>query len=151
MIAKKVLLLIITISLNTLLQAQQLLTKDQREVQQTVVKLFASLSNRDSVSLKKYCAPDILLVEYGSIWNADSLILKAITSNTAADFKRLNNIDFINTTVNGNTAWATYNLQSEITRNGKQSTIQWKETVVLVKEKKRWRVKVLHSTLIKRT
>jgi ketosteroid isomerase-like protein len=150
MTLKKINLLIITISLTTFLQAQQLLTKDQQEVQQTVIKLFDALSNRDSVSVKNYCAADIVLFENGSIWNADTLILKAITLNTAIDFKRINKIDFINTTVNKNTAWATYNLHSEITRNGKQATVQWMETVVAVKEDKKWKIKVLHSTLIKR-
>lgn len=150
MIVKKITLLIFTISLSTFLQAQKLLTKDQLEVQQTVIKLFEALSNRDSVSLKNYCTPDIALFENGIIWNADTLILKAITLNTATDFKRINNIDFINTTVNRITAWATYNLHSEVTRNGKQATVQWMETVVAVKENKKWKIKVLHSTLIKR-
>ena len=149
-ILKKRILLIIAISVSTLLQAQQLLTKDQREVQQTVIKFFEALSNRDSVSLKNNSTADIALFENGSIWNADTLILKAIVSNTATDFKRINTIDFISTTVNKTTAWATYNLRSEITRNGKQTTVQWMETVVAVKEKKRWKIKVLHSTLIKR-
>ena len=144
-------LLIITISLSTFLQAQQPLTKDQQEVQQTVIKFFDSLSNRDSVNLKNYCTADITLFENGSTWNSDTLILKAITLNTATDFKRTNKIDFINTTVNKNTAWATYNLHSEITRNGKQATVQWMETVVAVKEGKKWKIKVLHSTLIKRS
>ena len=77
-------------------------------------------------------------------------MLKAITINTAPDFKRINSFDFINTTVDNNTAWVTYNLHSEITRNGKQSTVQWMETVIVIKEKQKWKIKVLHSTLIKR-
>lgn len=147
---KKIALPVIAICLSTFLQAQQLLTKDQQEVQQTVIKLFEALSNRDSVSLKNYCATDIVLSENGSIWNADTLILKGITLNTANDFKRSNTINFISTTINGNTAWATYYLYSEITRNGKQATVQWMETVVAVKERKNWKIKLLHSTLIKR-
>ena len=150
MTLKTITLLLITISLTTFLQAQQLLTKDQQEVQHTVIKLFDALSNKDSVSLKNCCAADIVLFENGSIWNADTLILKAITLNTAIDFKRVNKFDFINTTVNKNTAWTTYILHSEITRNGKQTTVQWMETVVAVKERKKWKIKVLHSTLIKR-
>jgi SnoaL-like domain len=131
--------------------AQAQLTKSQQEVQQTGIKMSGALSSLDSVSLKVYCTADIALFENGSVWNADTLIMKAITLNTATDFKRINTIDFINTAVNKNTAWATYNLHSVITRNGKHATVQWMETVVLVKEKKRWRIKVLHSTLIKRT
>ncbi|MGZ8553757.1 MAG: nuclear transport factor 2 family protein, partial [Chitinophagaceae bacterium] len=126
------------------------LTKSQQAVQQTVIKMFDALSGRDSVSLKSYCADDITLYEYGQVWNIDTLITKAIVLNTATDFKRVNTFDFINTTVKKNTAWVTYNLQSAITSSGKQRIVQWMETVVLVKKKRRWKIKVLHSSLIKR-
>ena len=120
-------------------------------MQQTVIKLFDALSNRDSVSLKNYCAADILLLENGMVWNLDSLIKKAITLNQSTDFKRINTIDFINSGIHENTAWVTYNLNSEITKDSKQASVQWMETVVLVKEKTNWKIKILHSTLIKRT
>lgn len=143
-------LVLITFSLTGLLQAQHSLTKSHYAVQQTVVKMFEALSNRDSAGLKQYCADDVNLYEYGQVWNIDTLITKAIVLNTAMDFKRINTFEFLNTTVNKNTAWTTYNLQSAITSNGKQSIVQWFETVVLVKEKKRWKIKTLHSSLIKR-
>lgn len=133
------------------LYAQQPLTKSQEAIQQTVVIMFGALSNRDSVSLKKYCATDITLYEYGQVWNIDTLILKAITLNPAVDFNRTNTFDFINTIANKTTAWITYRLQSAITREGKQITMQWLETVFLVKERKEWKIKHLHSTLIKRS
>ncbi|MBK7375973.1 MAG: nuclear transport factor 2 family protein [Ferruginibacter sp.] len=148
---KKTALFSIAIAVSVLLHAQQPSTKDQQEVQQTVINFFEALSNRDSVSLKNHCTPDIVLFEYGGTWNADTLIRKAIRSNTAADFKRLNRFDFIRTTVTENTAWTTYYLHSEITTNGKQATVQWMETVITVKENKRWKIKVLHSTLLKRS
>ena len=147
---KKIIILILAIYFSELLQAQQQLTKEQEEVHQTVINFFGALSNRDSVSLKNNCTADILLFETGSIWNADTLILKAITLNTATDFKRINTFDFINTTITNNTAWATYNLHSEITRNGKLSSVQWMETVIVIKEKQKWKIKVLHSTLLRR-
>ena len=147
---KKIIILILAIYISTLLHAQQQLTKDQQEVHQAVINFFGALSNRDSVGLKDNCTADILLFETGSTWNADTLILKAITLNTATDFKRTNTFDFINTTVADNTAWVTYNLHSEITRNGKQATVQWMETVIVIKEKQKWKIKVLHSTLMKR-
>ena len=148
---KKIIILILAIYISTLLHAQQQLTKDQQEVNQTVINFFEAISNRNSADLKDNCTVDILLFENGSIWNADTLILKAITLNTATDFKRINTFDFINTTVADNTAWVTYNLHSEITRNGKQSTVQWMETVIVTREKQKWKIKVLHSTLIKRS
>ena len=148
---KKIVFIIIAISASTLLQAQQSLTKNQQAVQETVIKMFDALSNRDSVSLKTYSTADITLYEYGQVWNMDTLILKAITLNQSADFKRTNSFEFINTSADKTMAWVTYRLQSAITKDGKQATVQWLETVVLVKERKLWRVKHLHSTLIKRS
>ena len=148
---KKITLFFFAMAGSILLQAQQSPTTSQQAVQQTVIKLFDALSDRDSVSLKNYCTTDITLYENGSNWNIDTLILKGITLNTATDFKRINKIDFISTTVNENTAWATYHLHSEITKNDKHATVQWVETVIAVREKKSWKIKVLHSTLIKRS
>lgn len=134
-----------------MLMGQEQLSTSQQAIQQTVIKMFEALSNRDSVSLKKYCTADIALYEYGQSWNIDTLILKAITLNQSADFKRTNSFDFINTTAEKTMACVTYRLNSAITRDGKQATVQWLETVVLVKERKRWKVKHLHSTLLKRS
>ncbi len=90
------------------------------------------------------------MYEYGQVWDLDTLIRKVITLNTAVDFKRVNTFDFISTKTDKNTAWLTYRLSSAITKDGKQTTVQWIETVILIKEQKRWKVKHLHSTLIKR-
>ena len=147
---KKIQLFLIAILFTALLQAQVQSTESQQAVQQTVIKLFDALSNRDSVSLKQYCTDDIALYEYGMAWNKDTLINRAITLNTATDFKRINTIDFINTTINKEVAWATYHLSSEITKDGKQASVKWLETVIVVNEKNKWKVKVLHSSLIKR-
>ena len=144
---RRITLIIIAFSISTFAQAQQ---NEKEQLQQTVTSFFEALSNRDSTMLKKFCTPDITLVEYGSVWNADTLILKAITSNTSADFKRANNFRFINTTINAKTGWSTYNLHSAITRNGKQVNLHWIETIVAVKEREQWKIQVLHSTLLKR-
>ena len=148
---KKIIHFLIAIVLSVQLHAQKQLSKKQQQIQQVVKNIFDALSNRDSVSLKIYCTADITLYEYGQVWDIDTLILKAITGNQSADFKRTNSFEFITTAVDKNMAWLTNRLQSVISRDGKQSTIQWLETVVLVRERKQWKVKHLHSTLIKRS
>ena len=148
---KKIPLLFIIVFYSALLHAQHALTKSQQQAQQTIIKMFDALSNRDSISLKAHCTADVSLYEYGQVWNVDTLILKAIVQNKSTDFKRTNSFEFINTTVDKSTAWVTYRLQSAITKDGKTSNVQWLETVVLFKEKKQWKVKHLHSTLIKRS
>jgi SnoaL-like domain len=148
---KRVSLYLIAFLFSALTYAQGQLAKSDQAAQQTVIKMFDALSNRDSISLKDYCSADITLYEYGQVWNIDTLILKAITLNQSVDFKRTNSFEFINTNVDKTTAWVTYRLQSVVTKDGKLSTAQWLETVVLVKVKKQWKVKHLHSTLIKRS
>lgn len=139
------------ISLSTMLQSQPQATKDMQQVQQAVVNMFQALSDRDSLALKSFCTHDITLYEYGQVWNLDTLIRKAITMNQSSDFKRSNTFAFLSTTTGNNLAWVTYRLNSAITRDGKQTTAEWLETVVLTKEKKQWKVKHLHSTLLKRS
>ena len=74
------------------------------------------------------------------------MIQKVMQSKTIKDFKRTNSFEFVNTTINKKTAWVTYYLQSTFTRNGKEEIIKWMETVVLLKEKKNWKIDILHST-----
>lgn len=148
---KKTFLLILTLLTVVYVQAQIVLSKEQKKVQETVIKMFEALSNRDSIQLKSYCTPDITLYEYGQVWNLDTLIRKAIVMNTSPDFKRTNSFEFINTELNKTKAWVTYRLNSVIYNNGKESTVQWLETVVLSKQNGQWKVKHLHSTLLKRT
>lgn len=145
-------LLMVTVSVIScsFVKSQEKLSADQKAVQQTIIKVFEALSNRDSVNLKANCTSDVILLEYGLVWNIDTLITRAIKQNPFTDFKRINTIDFINTKVDKNVAWTTYYNQADITQNGNHRMIKWIETVVLVKERKGWKVKVLHSTSIKR-
>lgn len=144
---KKAAVFLLVCLFTTLLKAQTTLTPKQQAVKQTIINMFDALSGRDSVRLKLYCTNDITLYEYGMVWNMDSLINKAITVNTAGDFKRVNTFDFSSITVDKKNAWATYRLHSEINSNGRLRSLQWIETVILVKDKKRWKIKLLHSTL----
>ena len=148
---KKITLLLIAFLFSSVLMAQQSPTTNQQEVQQTVIRFFDALSNRDSVSLKAHSTADITLYEYGQVWTMDTLIHKAITLSQSANFKRTNSFDFINTTTDKNMALVNYRLQSVITKDDKPVTLQWLESLVLVKIKKQWKVKHLHSTLIKRS
>jgi ketosteroid isomerase-like protein len=132
-----------------LANAQEKLTDKEKLVQKAVIDMFQALADRDIVKLKSNCTEDILLLENGAIWNLDTLVQK-VSQNTAADFKRINTIEFIDTKISGKIAWTTYNNKAEITRNGKNSIVKWLETVILIKEDGSWKIKNLHSTLLSR-
>ncbi|HEX4959097.1 MAG TPA: DUF4440 domain-containing protein [Lacibacter sp.] len=124
----------------------QTIKNEEKAVEQTVEHLFAALTNADTASLKVYCTSNIKFYEYGQIWTIDTIIQKVMQNKSIPDFKRTNSFEFVSTTVNKQTAWATYYLQSTFTRNGKEELVKWMETVVLLKEKRIWKVAVLHST-----
>jgi Domain of unknown function (DUF4440) len=132
------------------LSAQQDFSGKQKQVQQGVINMFEALSDRDSVALKMYCSPDIRLYEYGQIWTIDTLIFKAITTNQSPGFKRSNSFEFLHTETNQKTAWVTYRLHSIVTKDGKETRVEWLETAILNQINEKWLVKHLHSTLIKR-
>lgn len=148
---KRIMLLINFVLASSVLQAQSLFSKKQQKVQHAVVEMFEALSNRDSVAFKNHCTNDVSFYEYGQRWNIDTLIYKGITQNQATDFARINTLNFINTETAKYSAWATYQLHSEIIIEGRKILVQWLETVVLVRERKFWKVRHLHSTLVKRS
>ena len=143
---KKNILLSAAIVIAIVSVAQEQVTKDRLAVQQTIINLFTALSNSDTAGLKLYSTTDVKFYEYGQIWTIDTMIQKVMLVSKASDYKRTNSFEFVNTTINKKTAWATYYLQSTITRNSKQETVKWMETVILLKEKNQWKITVLHST-----
>lgn len=138
-----IVLLMIVLGTNTT-QAQT----PEQEVQQIVIKAFDALSNRDEKALRALCTTDAKFNEYGEVWSVDTLVNLAITKNTEAQFKRTNKLDFIATTIKGDVAWTTYNLHSAIFTQGKNLDVYWMETVIAVREDKKWKIKVLHSTRV---
>ena len=136
----------LALSFSSHLKAQEKLTKDQREVQQTVMNIFDALSNRDSVVLKANCTADILIFEDGMVWNLDTLVRIVLTLKKLDDYNRVNKIEFIHTEVHKDVAWTTYHNQAEITANGKLRSVKWVETVILIRKEKKWKIKILHST-----
>jgi ketosteroid isomerase-like protein len=128
------------------LSAQQ---NDQETVKQTILEMFQQFSDRNAEKLKLYCTEDIQILESGEIWNLDTLT-KKINQNKALDFKRVNKINFLNVTVENNTAWTTYDNQADVTKNGEHYIVKWLETAILKKRNGTWKIKVLHSSLLKR-
>jgi hypothetical protein len=126
----------------------QSISKEQATIHQTVESMFATLSSDDTAALKTFVTSNVRFYEYGQVWPIDTLIQDVIQIKSIKDFKRTNRFDFVSTTIHKQTAWVTYYLESIITADGKLDTLNWLETVVLVKQKGKWKIDVLHSTRI---
>jgi Domain of unknown function (DUF4440) len=122
----------------------------EQNLHQTITGFFESISKRDTAGIKMLSTADIKLFEYGEVWTIDSLFQKLLPVFRIPDYKRTNQFNFVQTAINRNTAWVTYYLQSGITLNGKTQQRKWMETVILVKEKGRWKIKLLHSSRLEK-
>lgn len=125
--------------------------KHTLEVQQVVKDVFEALAALDATKARSLCTADVMILESGQVWNFDSLALR-INSGTAksADFKRVNQLDFIETKMVGNAAWVSYFNKADISFGGKATHVKWLETVVLRKQQEVWKIALLHSTELER-
>ena len=128
---------------------QHNLTKEQQQVQKTIIEMFQGFADLNTEEIIRNCTHDIQVIENGVIWNLDTLVLK-VNERKGKKFKRINSLGFKETNVDGNTAWAVYNNEANITLNEQTVLIRWLESAVLVRVGNEWKIKLLHSTLIER-
>jgi len=119
----------------------------EEEIKATIVRFFDGLSELNENKLKETTTTDFILLENGEVWNLDTLISK-IQPRKQTNFKRVNSFVFINTQQNADVAWVSYENTAEFTVNDKQRTVKWLESAVLKKQLGKWRIVLLHSTVL---
>lgn len=147
---KSVFLCIVLSGILLTTNGQEKASPAQQTVQSVIRGVFEAISAMDMESVQSYCKPDIKILESGKIWNLDSLALRVNGAKASANLKRVNNIDFLDTRVNGNVAWTYYNNEAIFTSGEKTFSIKWLESAVLVREKGEWKISFLHSTTLER-
>jgi ketosteroid isomerase-like protein len=122
---------------------------DSLSIQQAVVQLFDGIAKIDSASIAAHVTKDFLLLEDGQVWNTDSLfrVLKPMKNQ---DFTRTNEFRFVSQQLTGNISWIAYYNTAHIEFNGQKRDINWLESAVLEKENSTWKVKMLHSTMLRK-
>ncbi len=150
---KTSLLIFIIVLGNRFISAGQATSSHDNEAVQNIVKqLFQGLADLDTSKVKAECFSDIQILESGKVWTLDSLLLKVTTRKSrSTDFKRINKLDFIETRIVGDMAWASYYNQAIISFDARPVTVKWLETVILQKVKNIWKIILLHSTELARS
>jgi len=122
---------------------------DKKTAQNSVIGFFDGLAETNTEKIRSFCTDDVMILEHGFIWNFDSLAIRINSrKGKAADFKRVNQLDFLDTRIAGKIAWLYYWNKATITANGKTFVVKWLESAVLNKENKKWKIQLLHSTKI---
>jgi hypothetical protein len=116
-------------------------------VQETINTFFKAFSEGDFKYIKQTSTKDFLLLEQGMIWNLDTLKNK-LAKPKPAGFSRKNRFEFFETRLTGKRAWVGYHNYADLETAAGKRTIHWLESAVLVKEKKSWKLEMMHSTRV---
>lgn len=111
--------------------------------------MFEGLSLVNTDTLKHYATADFTLLEEGEVWNMDTLLSK-IEPLRQQNVKRVNSFEYLNAEENGKLGWISYFNTAKFTQGERSQEVRWLESAVLVKEGNRWRIKMLHSTRIRK-
>ena len=125
--------------------AQSSFSSQETAANQTVVDFFEALSSADTSRIRSLTTADFILLENGEVWTIQMLInyMRGINLN---DFKRINNLEFIDTDIKGKAAWTAYHNSASITTKGQTTDIHWLESAFLQKQRGAWKIRMLHST-----
>ena len=110
---------------------------------------YKTLENSDWETHQNNCAPDYLLIENGEVWDLAKEV-ESMKSKAGIKTTRTDQFDFKSLKVEGNQAYAVYELKSQITRDNQTNNYHWIESAIFQKISGEWKIKLIHSSLIKK-
>ena len=122
-------------------------TADEQQVKKVVLDAFQALADLDMAKFRGYCQLNFTLLENGEVWTVDTLEAR-VKPYIGSGMKRVNTLDFKRVSVNGATAWVTYNNRADIDMKGQKMKREWLESAVLNNEQGVWKLAMLHSTVL---
>jgi len=118
-----------------------------KAVQETINTFFKAFSEGNFKYIEQTSTLDFLLLEQGMIWNLDTLQNK-LAKPKPAGYSRKNRFEFFETRITGKRAWVGYHNYADFETAAGKRKIHWLESAVLVKEKKSWKLEMMHSTRV---
>ena len=124
-------------------------SNDSAAIIQMLKQDYATMGNMDIPTHLNNVTNDYLLIEHGQIWDIkgelDSIYRKyANDKSTRSDFFSIKKV-----TISGDMAYGVWYLRSEFKENGNTTELAWNESGVFRKEGGRWKIALIHSTLLK--
>ena len=106
------------------------------------------MTNMDLKSHMNNCTDDYLLIEAGDIWNMEK---ESKWYKNAANkvTERKDHFDIKYIRIDGNIAYAVYNLKSDIVKEGKLTQKNWNESTIFRNVNGEWKIALINSTPIK--
>ena len=121
---------------------------EHEKVQKVIIDFFDALAALNDQGIRDVVENDFILLEDGEVWNTDTLI-NALTPVKSRKFSRINHLKFFSTEQQGDVAWVSYDNKADITVDDKPYKRHWLESAVLKRKNGRWKISLLHSTVIR--
>ena len=141
----KYLICLFYLSFSTIAFAQK---NDTTTIIQLLKSDYGTMLNTDLKKHMSNCTEDYLLIEAGDIWNMEKES-KWYKNDANKVTDRKDNFEFKYIRIDGDVAYAVYNLKSDITKDGKLTQNNWNESTIFRKVNGEWKIALIHSTPIK--
>lgn len=127
------------------IQAQ---SSDEQQLKALIQNSFDDIFSEAMLeSLDKYYTEDFLLLEVGEVWDMDR-IKKELASYDLRGTERINEFEFIEVKIKGESAWIAYHNNATFNKDGEViGERNWLESATAIKTKNGWKLDMLHSTL----
>ncbi|MCH4823917.1 DUF4440 domain-containing protein [Gramella lutea] len=127
------------------IQAQ---SSDEQQLKALIQNSFDDIfSDAMLENLDKYYTEDFLLLEVGEVWGMDR-IKKELSSYDLRGAERINEFEFIEVKIKGESAWIAYHNNAIFKKDGKLvGERNWLESATAIKTENGWKLDMLHSTL----
>ena len=120
---------------------------DEQQLKDLIRNSFDDIfSQEGNGELDKYYTADFLLLEVGEVWDMDR-IKRELSNYDLKSRKRINDFDFIQVKIEGNTAWIAYHNTATFEKDGEViGEMRWLESATAIKTDAGWKLDMLHST-----
>ena len=123
----------------------------EKQIKNLITESFDEIfSKLNAKKMDDFYTKDFLLLDYGIVWNRDSISNYCKTALKESNpSKRINNFEFIDVKISGDLAWMIYKNYAVWKRDNEISgKAQWLESAVAILTKEGWKLQMLHSTYI---
>jgi ketosteroid isomerase-like protein len=126
-------------------------TSDEKAIQDLIQNSFDELfSEFNTEKVSDFYTEDFILLEQGEVWDLEMINSYFVNAKNDPDrATRLNQFEFIKTTIKGNQAWIAYHNYATFKKDGAVvMEIHWLESATATKTNDGWRLDMLHSTRV---
>jgi hypothetical protein len=120
---------------------------EARQIQRVRRDFFNAIAASDYQGMRGQCTPDFQLLENGHIMTVEDLI--NLVKSGEGKSKIVYSFEDIRIKIESLNAWMSYRNKAVVKTGDKTTEIEWLESAVFEKKNGRWKMVLLHSTVVK--